>query len=77
MGIEKLDSGKRLKTFKKIYQFNKKYGKEMMSCLVIIYLKDSEIREPLSKLIPSNKMIVLEENNDEFTHVNDNIEVYI
>jgi hypothetical protein len=49
----------------------------MVSCLVIIYLKDSEIREPLSKLIPGNKMIVLEENNEEFTHVNDNIEVFI
>ena len=77
MGIEKLDSGKRLQTFKKIYQFIKTYGKDMISCLVIIYLKNSEIREPLSKLIPGNKMIVLDENNEEFKNVNDNIEVFV
>ena len=77
MGIEKSDSGKRLQTFKKIYQFIKTYGKEMVSCLVIIYLKNSEIREPLSKLIPGNKMIVIDENNDEFKNINDNIEVFV
>ena len=77
MGIEKLDSGNRLFIIKKIAQFVKEYGKEMISCLVIIYLKDSEIRSSLSKLIPGNKMIVLEDNNQQYKHINDNIEVFI
>ena len=38
LGIEKLEPSKRIFTIKLINKFDKKYGKEMKSCLVIMYL---------------------------------------
>ena len=77
LGIEKLDSDKRVRTIKLINKFEKKYGKEMRSCLVIIYLKNSEMKGPLCKIIPDSKMILLDEVDEkEFKYNSDNIEIF-
>ena len=77
LGIEKLDSEKRVRTIKLINKFDKKYGKEMRACLVIIYLKNSEMKGPLSKIIPDSRMILLDEKDEkEFKYSANNIEIF-
>ena len=76
LGIEKLDSEKRVKTIKSINRFNKKYGKETRGCLVIMYLKNSEIEKPLTKIIPDSKEILLKEENEDLKFDSNNIEIY-
>lgn len=49
LGIEKLDSEKRVKTIISINRLNKKYGKDTRGCFIIMYLKNSEIGRPLTK----------------------------
>ena len=76
LGIEKLDSEKRVKTIKSINKFNKKYGKDTRGCLVIMYLKDSEIKKPLTKIIPDSREILLNEEKEELKFDSNNIEIY-
>ena len=76
LGIEKLDSEKRVKTIKSINQFNKKYGEKTRGCLVIMYLKNSEIEKPLTKIIPDRKEIILNEENEDLKFDFNNIEIY-
>ena len=76
LGIEKLDSEKRVKTIKSINRFNKKYGKETRGCIVIIYLKNSEIGKPLTKIIPDSREILLNEEKEELKFESNNIEIY-
>ena len=77
LGIEKLDSEKRVKTIKSINKFNKKYGKDIRGCLVIMYLKNSEIEKPLNKIISDNREIILNEEKGEMKFESQNIEIYI
>ena len=76
LGIEKLDSEKRVKTIKSINRFNKKYGKDTRGCLVVMYLKNSEIGKPLSKIIPDSREILLNEEKGDIQFESNNIEIY-
>ena len=76
LGIEKLDSEKRVKTIKLINRFNKKYGKSIIGCLVIMYSKNSEIEKPLTKIIPDSREIILNEEKKDLKLEADNIEIY-
>ena len=77
LGIEKLDYEKRIKSIKLISKFHNVYGAEMRACLVILYMKDSDMKGPLSKIIPDNRMISLDENEEGEAKLDmNNIEIY-
>ena len=72
--LEKSDSNK---IIKELDSFNKKYGKEMISCLTIIYFDNSEIKYMLSQIKPEIKMIELDNINiNEIKYENNDIEVW-
>ena len=76
LGIEKLDSEKRVKTIKLINKFNQKYKEDIRSCIVILYLKNTEIEKTLTKIIPDENEILLNEKEEELFFDRNNIEIY-
>ena len=76
LGIEKLDSEKRVKTIKLINKFNQKYKEDIRSCIVVLYLKNTEIEKTLTKIIPDENEILLNEKEGELFFDSNNIEIY-
>ena len=76
LNIEKLDLEERARTFKLINNFYSLFGKDMRACLVIFYNKESDVKSPLSNIIPENRLLTLvEDDKRDFNFRSDNIEI--